>query len=406
MKNSRSEVFDELVKIAQDKGMISEDAPEKAKKKLDKNPRWDSLDISAIEALYGVKPDAPKDMNYTRNIIEDAHPNSVIVSPAYDKLNGLVENNNERQDIILHILDKTPNGQLTNHKYAEKELLMSLIRVGNDMDNKNHEDLRVLADTCLYQMSGTNFEKKAAFMPIIAGAAAVIGALYLQQHLPMVNEGFKLNHKKLISELDDLLNASSDWGVGSSYSSTLKNMVIDFKNKLNQLYAMYERVEPIIRESQKPRTAVELQDFMSKQSGESFIKAYKTMSKIISNLDPYLKQIAKNFSSEVFKAQETTDKGFFTSLIDKTQVLHGGKGLFADDFDDVVRALAPYQKSVQDLLSLLQKSESIESNANKELENAVATANNSSNKVNKKDPELEKLEQDAASLGEELSSVL
>src|SRR6185436_13688028 len=105
---NRSEIFYNFVKIAQDKGMISEDAPEKAKKKLSKDHRADSLDISAIEALYGVKPNTPKDMEYKRNIIEDAHPNSVVVSPAYDKLNGLVENDQERQNIILNILSKNP----------------------------------------------------------------------------------------------------------------------------------------------------------------------------------------------------------------------------------------------------------------------------------------------------------
>ena len=107
-----SEIFNSFIKIAQEKGMISEDAPEKAKKILEKTHRADSLDISAIEALYGVKPNMPKDMEYKRNIIEDAHPNAAIVSPSYDKLNGLVENNNERQDILLNIVNRTPDGRI------------------------------------------------------------------------------------------------------------------------------------------------------------------------------------------------------------------------------------------------------------------------------------------------------
>jgi len=100
---SRSEIFDSFVKIAQEKGMISNDSSE-AKKKLEQTGRADSLDASAIEALYGVKPDAPKSMEYKKNIMEVAHPNSVVVSPSYDKLNGLVESEIERQNINLHIV--------------------------------------------------------------------------------------------------------------------------------------------------------------------------------------------------------------------------------------------------------------------------------------------------------------
>src|SRR5574339_473388 len=157
----RSEIFDSFVKIAQEKGMISEDAPEKAQKKLEKDPRADSLDISAIEALYGTKPDRPKDMDYKYNIIEDAHPNSVVISPSYDKLNGLVENDQERQDIILHILEKTPNGHLTQHKYAEKELVLTLVRLGNALDLQKQDELRVLADTCLDQVAHKDLKKEA-----------------------------------------------------------------------------------------------------------------------------------------------------------------------------------------------------------------------------------------------------
>ena len=102
----RSEIFESFIKIAQDKGLVSKDAPEKAIKQLSKTHRHDSLSAEDIAKLYGVKIDQPKGMEYTRNIIEDAHPDSVIVSPAHDKLNGLVENNNERQNIILNIVNK------------------------------------------------------------------------------------------------------------------------------------------------------------------------------------------------------------------------------------------------------------------------------------------------------------
>ena len=110
----KSEIFESFVKIAQEQGLLSEaeHAEHTEKDFPETNPRHDSLSIEQIGKLYGVKPDAPEDMEYKRNIIEDAHPNSVVTAPSYDKLNGLVENENEGQNIRLRIVMKDPDGHL------------------------------------------------------------------------------------------------------------------------------------------------------------------------------------------------------------------------------------------------------------------------------------------------------
>ena len=46
-------------------------------------------------------------------------------------------NNIERQNILLHIVNKRNDGLLTQRKYAQKELMLSLVRIANDLDNKN-----------------------------------------------------------------------------------------------------------------------------------------------------------------------------------------------------------------------------------------------------------------------------
>jgi hypothetical protein len=367
---NRSEIFDNFVKIAQDKGMISEDAPEKAKKKLSKDHRADSLDISAIEALYGVKPNTPKDMEYKRNIIEDAHPNSVVVSPAYDKLNGLVENDQERQNIILNILSKTPNGHLTQHKYAEKDLLMSLVRLGNALDLQKKNELRVLADVCLEQVATKQPIKKQAFVWIAGGIAATIGALYAQQHLAFADEGFQRNHEKLIAEVDDLINANSNWGVGNQYNAEFKTMVQDFKSRLMSFYNLYQKVLPIIKDLEKPKSVQELKDLALSPETATITNAYKVFRANTENMSTYLDTLEKSFSSESFKNRQIQEKGWISSLLDKTQ-LHGGKGLVADDFDDVVRGLLPYRKSIKEILDVLKTAESLEKDARVKIEQAM-----------------------------------
>lgn len=367
---TRSEIFDNFIKIAQDKGMISEDAPEKAKKKLSKDHRADSLDISAIEALYGVKPNTPKDMEYKKNIIEDAHPNSVVISPAYDKLNGLVENNQERQDIILNILNKNPNGHLTQHKYAEQELLKSLVRLGNTLDLQKKDKLRVLADTCLEQVAKKKVLKKQGFVWIVGGIAATIGALYAQQHLTFADEGFQRNHEKLIAEIDDLINSNSDWGVGNQYNAEFKATVQDFKARLMSFYNLYQQILPAIKDLEKPKSVQELKDLASSPETATITKAYKVFRANTENMSTYLDTVEKSFSSEGYKNRQIEEKGFFSSLIDKTQ-LHGGKGLIADDFDDVVRALGPYRKSIKEILDVLKTAESLEKDARIKIESAM-----------------------------------
>lgn len=375
---SRSDILNDFFKIAQEKGLISDKAPEKAKQILEKTHRADSLSVEDIEKLYGVKPEMAKGNQYKKNIMEDAHPTSYIVGPSYDKLNGLVENNNERQNIILNILSKTPNGHLTQHKYAEKDLILSLVRVGNDLDNKGDEKLRALADVCLLQASKYNIKKQAVFDPLTASLIAIpvlLGTLYIQQHMSFVNEGFDKNHQKLVAEMDDLIQSSASWGVGYDYKSDFKNMVVDFKSKVVNFYSLYKKIEPIITELEKPRTAKELIDLAKQPQTDTVVRAYGSLKSSADDMLPYITTVEKNFSSETYKARQVEDKGFMSSLVDKMQIFHGGKGLVADDFDDVFRAIAPYKKSVSELVDLLKRAESIEKSAQQKIQEASTETN-------------------------------
>jgi hypothetical protein len=58
----RSNVFDEFVKVAQQKGLISDAAEHTEKDFHETNPRMDSLTIEQISKLYNNKPPAPKGM--------------------------------------------------------------------------------------------------------------------------------------------------------------------------------------------------------------------------------------------------------------------------------------------------------------------------------------------------------
>ena len=159
-----SDIFDSYAKIAEEQGLVSlsedevktpSDKPkESAKMKRYKKspaPRMGSDTIEVIEALYGVKPD--NSIEYENNIMEAAHKTPVVIAPAYDRLNALVENNNEQNNIMCNIVMKQNDSIQSMHRYAEKELLLQLVRVANDMDNCGNEDIRVLADACIEKLA-------------------------------------------------------------------------------------------------------------------------------------------------------------------------------------------------------------------------------------------------------------
>lgn len=161
MRLPRSEVFEEYAKIADQMGLYREEkGPKSSTPGVIDNPnngadsymRWDPSDISDAEAFYGVKPNKNDEM-LTRHIMEQAHPESVVIAPSYDRINGLVENNIERQKILINIIGRPPTGNCNHRKLAQQEMLMELVRLGNQLDNSRQEQLRALADSCMQRLA-------------------------------------------------------------------------------------------------------------------------------------------------------------------------------------------------------------------------------------------------------------
>ena len=358
--------------------MISNDSSD-SKKKLEQTGRADSLDLKAIESLYGNKPKTSKDMEYKKNIIEVAHPDSKVVAPSYDKLNGLVENENERQNINLHIVQKMPDGLLTKRKYAEQQLLLSLVRVGNDLDNRNQDQLRALADTCLEQVSTrSSLKKKAQFDPVtlsIGATVAVLGGIYLKQHMRFISDGMEKDHDKLIAEIDDLLNASVTLGVGYQYKPEFLDMLRKFRQKIEDHYAVYQKLSPMLDSMQKPRDADELRELQNKPETAKMIAAYNAFYESTKKIMPMITAVQKNFSNEMYKQRQIEDSGFLSSLVDKTQILHGGYGLVADDFDDVNHALQTYVIDITNVSKAFAGVENYKQKLQQDLESSVAQTN-------------------------------
>jgi hypothetical protein len=189
MRQSESKIFEAYAKIAEESGLVSNADYASA--------RIGSDDISTIELLYGVKPNGKDD----KPIMEKAHPGTAVVSRSYDAMDGVVETEQQRQNITTHIALKTPDGNPIHRRYvaAHAELMKAVVRAGFKMDHEGQNDLMKLADSC----AGKLEKKGIAWLPVI-GIASLLGIIAAINNTSNSRQNVIVNAEQVINELEDL----------------------------------------------------------------------------------------------------------------------------------------------------------------------------------------------------------
>jgi len=360
----RSDVFESFVKIALEKGLISESA-EQTEKTLD-NPRWDSLSADEIAKLYNNKSEG-----YKRNIIEQAHPESTVIAPSYDKLHGLVENENERQDITLNIIMQEPEGgHLNQKKYAEKELIMSLVRIGNDLDNRNQEELRALADHCLLQASALKKEA-VAFLAIAIPVALVLGAFYAYEHITS-REGLNQDNQKLQSAIQGMMTSTGSI-VGFKFTDQFVALLKDLSNKSNEVYNLAHALDMAVGKTDIPKTAKEAIALAQDPAGQEIAKAYQALKEKMDDYAPYFATMQRNLSDDSFMQRNIADKGKLTEWAEDLG-LEGENwyNIVSTPFGELRRSLGNFVKDVQNLEYAVQQGQGMEQQVKQDMQQAPA----------------------------------
>lgn len=358
-----SDIFDEYCRIAIEKGIV---------KKADPNDREDKESSSeyrdTIMALYGI------DINESgkRNIIEEAHPESVIIAPSYDKLNGLVENNNERHDIMVGIVNKVPKGNHTQHRYAKKELLDKLISLGYKLDNAGEENLCVLADTCSAKLANEIKKealKKEALLPLalIKGLSWGIGALslytgYKNQFGSNIREGILPDTQKAAAELTDVLN---------KVSGTDKRKVKWWVDNLTYLESI---VPSILKIVERPSNVAPIRDFDDAMHMKNEVDLAKEDFAFLKKANAYFQKLSSElemFADEVANMSETSDSHSNEAWKTLVSIWESVAG---SDFSEARRALVTLKESIDkqlvDFRSLLNsgdKAKEVAQDAEKQL---------------------------------------
>lgn len=301
-----SEIFDEYVKIMTDKGFVK-----KADLLTQHDKENDSDYAEKIKALYGIDI---KLNDSNKNIIEQAHPESVIVAPSYDKLNALVENINERHNVMVGIVNKPPNGNLTQHRYASKDLLDELIRLGFDLDNAGEDSLSKTADECallLAQEEEKKIKKNAfnwfnvikAAPYLLRGIAAVSAIAGIKTNIiGRISQGVKPDAENALTALNKLKESVSAVNHGK-INGWIEGILYIQNNSI--------RAEQILGNSDNQN----ITDVTDESSAKSKIKG---SAEEIEFLNEYAK-MAKAVASRIGSGGVVSDSGILAE-IDKMQL--------------------------------------------------------------------------------------
>ena len=259
MKMRESDIFNNYIRLATDAGLISEDDLIKTADPNDKT-RYDSYSFSDIEALYGHKFAPNKEEG--QSILDVAHPETMVVGPAYDAMNAIVENLHQRQDIMSYIALKTPDGHLIQRRYvkASQDLINSLISIGFNMDSLNEEGLMSLADICAGKI------EKRAFPPMAAAAVALVGALGYLMYGSTSSQNVSVNSQLVIERGNELSSKAYASSIIKEVSA-LKELADMFFNAKDAVIA--NSIEDVVDKAaeQKSKAMIDLIENYQKQQG-------------------------------------------------------------------------------------------------------------------------------------------
>lgn len=316
---TESEIFNEYVKIAEQEGFVSEaDYAE---------GRIGSDNKEVIEMLYGVKPNGKEDETH---IMDKAHPESpVVIAPAHDKMNSILETEKERQNIMTYIALKMPDGNLTQGRYvtAYNNLMESLVRAGFATDNEEQQDLMKFADSCTERL------EKTALAPLVLGliwaGVAALGTVALVNNTPNLAQSVSNNTEAAIRELEDLREESPG----------LVNDILPKLRALQEASKAYDtaadRIRSAARSAKDADSLVDLN--MSGELASEFrtVDDYsKLVMKWLSDIDGMMKDVQAVAPNKDYQYDWLAKIRWITKAIDP------------DDVQDAVNALAGLKNSL------------------------------------------------------------
>lgn len=333
------EIFNEYAKLMIEQGFIVE-AEEKPKAKTRNN-----LSDDAVRLLYGIEPES---MYKDKTLLDDAHPEPCSVGNSYDPMNSIIENLNERQNIMTYIALKTPNGQLTQTRYlhTKAELINSLVRTAFALDNRDETDLMNLADSCCEKLSSSKEDiKKEAAVPLLLAAApwviaagAILGTVYYFRYSGTSIQNVYANGNKVLECLQPLISRP--------YAKGIQQDVTDLVKAAQQVYFVKDELTKVNSISDVVDTAQSHVEEDKHTEISNKIEAYiKLLQKVAAQKDSWIAKIQLAHSTDAETSQDWYAKikgivGLVTYTDAQTLIdhLNGLFGAIAKDIELMTKA--------------------------------------------------------------------
>lgn len=342
MRPRHSDVFEEYVKIALEKGLISEEKDNKPSPKKE-----EKKELSSAEILYGVSDKSNLDL------MHEAHPKTIVMGPAYDKFNGVVENLEQRSNMMQFIALKNPQILQSNTRYikARQDLINETIKLGFYLDNKNQESLMKLADSCTEQLSKEADWKSALLKSVGLIGAGLLAAEVGAQYYPG-SQGFKNDMNRLRVEVEE---AVADYP-NLNFSGLIQNikdsleeerefalLIDDISNKHAQINSSNESEN--IKLSKLANLGKEI-ELTKKDKVESISsKLIKLIETIVSSSASLIKQALK---------EEEKSEGPSSTVWWNIKKLY--RRIVLSDVNDVVKMLESISSSASDYKKVINNS--------------------------------------------------
>lgn len=211
-----SKIWDEFEKTAIEQGLVSVDDIEKTADYASARIGTDTEE--KIRMLYGLGDSDKEDL------IEKAHPETAVVAPTYDGMNAVLENINQRSDMMKYLALKHPDGVLTGRRYvhydqgnytlpkeeeesynfkeASDNLLHALVRTGFAADNNGDEEIAKLADSCANRLVKVSAPWALLFKTVVRVAPVLLGYTAFVNHFP-VSKGLENDLNTAIVQLEE-----------------------------------------------------------------------------------------------------------------------------------------------------------------------------------------------------------
>jgi len=285
MKEKHSEIFDLYANLADANGLVK-----KAEDETNRKP--DDRDI------YRVKPNGEDE----KDMVDQAHPDTFVAAPAYDKMNAIVENVKQRHDIMADIATNVPRGVYVHKRYvkARRELFDTLQKNSFRLERENHNPFALnLVTSCTEAVVNdeSTFKKQALAPLVVAGIGVALLAINRLSSEFAEDVGVKRALDYAEEELKDLLEDSPQ--LSSTLNSILKGVSL--------LKSVYKKISQI--NISEPNTS-NLQSI--KDSGQQFENSNaETLVKYFDKLsDVFIEHLPK-YISYIELMEDHTGDSFF-----------------------------------------------------------------------------------------------